>query len=71
VTFEPGAVYQGRTDGTSLELWGTVDGQGRLTWPVGDAVELPSIRFALIPATLGDFAVEADGGATMLRVYLP
>ncbi|GAB4539204.1 MAG: class I mannose-6-phosphate isomerase [Anaerolineae bacterium] len=70
VTLAPGAVYQGQTDGTSLEIWGTVEGASQLRW-AGDPVALPSIRFCLVPARLGNFAVCADETATMLRVYLP
>jgi mannose-6-phosphate isomerase len=70
VTLTPGAVYSGRTDGETLEIWGTVEGESELSW-TGDPISLPKIRFCLIPACLGDFAVRAVESATMLRVYLP
>ena len=70
VTLAPGAVYEGRTDGETLEIWGAVLGESELTWS-GPPVSLPTIRFCLVPARLGDFAVRALEAATMLRVYLP
>jgi mannose-6-phosphate isomerase len=70
VTLARGAVYSGLTDGTSLEIWGTVEGESELTW-AGGPVSLPTIRFCLVPARLGDFAVRAIEPAIMLRVYLP
>jgi len=70
VTLSPGAVYSGRTDGTTLEIWGTVEGESELAWD-GEPVSLPAIRFGLVPARLGDFAVRAAEAAMMLRVYLP
>jgi mannose-6-phosphate isomerase len=70
VTLAGGAAYKGRTDGETLEIWGTVQGESQLTW-AEQPVSLPMIRFCLVPARLGDFAVRAVEAATMLRVYLP
>jgi mannose-6-phosphate isomerase len=69
--FDPGAACAGHTDGQTLEIWGTVEGQSELSWAAGPAVLLPAIRFCLVPARLGDFGVRAKTAATMLRVYLP
>jgi mannose-6-phosphate isomerase len=70
VVLEAGVTYHGCTDGSSLEIWGTVEGQGQLIWE-GETVDLPAIRFVLIPATLGNFVIAADRRCVMLRVYLP
>lgn len=70
VTLSPGAVYAGRTQGETLEIWGTLQGRSQLTW-AGEAVSLPAIRFCLVPAGLGDFAVRTLEPTLMLRVYLP
>ncbi len=70
VTLAPGAVYAGQTTGETLEIWGTVEGTAELAW-AGDPIPLPAIRFCLVPARLGDFAVRTKGPATLLRVYLP
>ncbi len=71
VEMEAGAVYAGRTDGASLEIWGCVEGEAQLKAPSAEPVELPAIRFSLIPAALGDFSVTALKASAMLRVYLP
>lgn len=65
-----GMNYQGYTDGSSLEIWGTIEGQSRLTW-AESSLDLPTIRFCLIPAALGDFTVTTATASKMLRVYLP
>ncbi len=70
VSMSPGAVHTGRTNGQTLEIWGTVEGKAELAW-AGEPVTLASIRFCLVPAGLGNFEVRALGSATMLRVYLP
>jgi mannose-6-phosphate isomerase len=70
VTLPAGMAYAGRTEGETLEIWGTVDGESDLTW-AGGAVSLPTVRFCLVPARLGNFAVRALQPTTMLRVYLP
>jgi len=70
VEFEAGASYRGRTDGSSLEIWGAIEGAATLTCPVADPVVLPAIRFCLLPAALGDFVIKAKTKSAMLRVYL-
>ena len=70
VTLPAGTVYAGRTEGETLEIWGTVEGESELTW-AGGSVSLPTVRFCLVPARLGDFAVRAIQPTTMLRVFLP
>ena len=71
VSLAAGAVYRGETDGSTLEIWGTVDGAANLSTPNGDTVALPTIRFCLIPAAQGKFAITAAENTTMLRAYLP
>jgi len=70
VTLARGAVYAGQTTGETLEIWGTVEGRSEVSW-AGEPVSLPAIRFCLVPARLGRFAVRALEPSTMLRVYLP
>jgi mannose-6-phosphate isomerase len=70
VTLTPGTILSSRTHGHTLEIWGTVEGESEVTW-AGEPVSLPKIRFCLVPAHLGDFAVRAIRETTMLRVYLP
>ena len=71
VSLAAGAVYRGATDGSTLEIWGTVGGSAELSTPSGDSVALPTIRFCLIPAAQGEFSVTAPEDSTLLRAYLP
>ena len=34
-------------------------------------VELPAVRFALLPAVMGNFALRTIEGAVAIRVYVP
>ena len=65
VEMAPGAVYDGRCNGDSLEIWGVIDG----TVLIND-VNLKAIRFALLPTAMGDFTVSATAKATLLRTYV-
>jgi mannose-6-phosphate isomerase len=71
VIMPQGSVYAGGTNGETLEIWGTIEGSGQLTWSGEDPVALPTIRFCLVPASLGEVEVRAIEPTTMLRIYLP
>jgi len=70
VELEGEAAYCGRCDGSTFEIWGCLSGQAEVRW-AGDPLPLAVVRFALLPAALGDFALQADGRATLLRAYTP
>ena len=74
VTLQDGATYAGRCDGATFEIWGCVSGQAEVRW-AGHPLALPAVRFALLPAALGDFAIgltaRADRPATLLHAYAP
>jgi mannose-6-phosphate isomerase len=70
VKLEAGARYEGHCDGSTLEIWGCISGQANVQW-AQESLSLPGIRFCLLPATLGHFAVHAERGATLLRIYAP
>jgi mannose-6-phosphate isomerase len=60
------ALFQGRCDGSSLEIWGVIAGD-----VVINEVALTAVRFTLLPAALGDFQVTAGkNGAHLLRTYV-
>jgi mannose-6-phosphate isomerase len=65
VELASGARYAGCCDGETLEIWGALSGQARI-----NGVPLPAVRFALLPAALGDFTITAAGPATLLRTYV-
>ena len=71
VTFDRGgAVYTGNCDGTTFEIWGTVSGHGQVL-SAEQVLDLPTILFTLLPATMGKFKIRAVEPATLLRIYVP
>ena len=70
VRLEGGATYRGCCEGATFEIWGSVAGRALIDW-AGDPLDLPAIRFSLLPATLGNFGVHAQGPTTLLRAYAP
>jgi mannose-6-phosphate isomerase len=70
VKLDGGAAYEGHTDGTTFEIWGCVAGQAEVGW-AGEGLSIAAVRFVLLPAALGAFAVRAQGPATLLRAYVP
>jgi len=70
VTLARGQEFTGVCDGSTLEIWGCVAGEAVVVW-AGGSISLPAIRYALLPAILGEFTVSASAMATCLRVYLP
>jgi mannose-6-phosphate isomerase len=70
LSFEAGTTFAAQTNGKTFEIWGAIAGQTQLDWSGGE-ITLPAIRYCLVPAYVGDFAVRATGAATMLRIYLP
>jgi mannose-6-phosphate isomerase len=72
ITFkQAGAKFTGRCDGSTFEIWGIMSGLGRVGWGDGDALELPAVRFTLLPAALDDFQIEVLDSAVFLRAYVP
>jgi hypothetical protein len=71
VTFERAEVsFQGCNDGGTFEIWGILSGQSQVIW-AGEPLELAAIRFVLLPARLGDYHMQVDAPAVMLRAYVP
>jgi mannose-6-phosphate isomerase len=70
VELASGAIYRGACDGATLEIWGCIAGGAQVTWD-GPPVPLPAIRYALLPAAIGGFAVTASEPCICLRVFLP
>jgi len=70
LTLTGGSAYTGICDGSTLEIWACIAGESMVEW-AGAPVSLPAIRYILLPATLGEFAVRATTQTSCLRVYLP
>ncbi len=62
---DAGVTYAGHCDGSTLEIWGVIAGAATVG---GQA--LTAVRFALLPAALGEFTVATAHGATLLRTYV-
>lgn len=69
VTFDAGSRFEGNCDGSTFEIWGTLNGETSVTSEAG-TVDLPRIRFTLLPAQMGAFAISADQPAVMLRAFV-
>jgi mannose-6-phosphate isomerase len=65
VEMEAGAVFNGRCDGSSLEIWGVIDGAVEI-----NGVALTAVHFTLLPAALGQFTVKSANNASLLRTYV-
>jgi len=66
LTCQQDAQIKGRCDGTTLEIWGVINGQARIA---GEMVE--KVNFCLLPAGLGDFFIQAKANSVLLRAYTP
>ena len=65
VEMDAGAAYRGLCNGETLEIWGAIAGHAEI-----NGVELPAVRFALLPAAMGAFTVRAREETTLLRTYV-
>lgn len=70
VIFKRAVSFAGNNDGSTFEVWGTMAGLARVQGS-NTLIDLPAVRFALLPAALGRFEIEVSGPATLLRVYVP
>ena len=69
ITMAAGGRFDHICDGSTFEIWGTIAGEAQISGG-GTTVALPAVRFTLLPAALGAFAVHAPQGATLLRAYV-
>ncbi|MGI5916893.1 MAG: mannose-6-phosphate isomerase, class I [Anaerolineae bacterium] len=69
ITLADGAAFNGRCTGATFEIWGCIGGAGEIAWE-GAPLALNAVRFALLPAVLGDFGVRSRGTSAWLRVYV-
>lgn len=65
VELADGEIYQGYCDGSTLEIWGIIQGKA-----VIDDMQLDAVQFVLLPAALGGFSLEAQGDCTFLRSFV-
>ncbi|HUV94670.1 MAG TPA: type I phosphomannose isomerase catalytic subunit [Anaerolineae bacterium] len=69
VDLAPGSEFQGLCGGSTFEIWGCIKGYSQIHWS-GEPVSLRAIRFALLPAVLGHYALQAGEASSLLRAYV-
>ncbi len=70
VEMEAGSVFNGRCDGSTFEIWGTIIGEVVVQDENGNDVELTAVTFTLLPAALGNFRIQSIEKTTLLRTYV-
>lgn len=58
------AYYPGVCDGSTLEIWGVLEGEAVIA-----NQPLSAVQFCLLPAALGEFTVKVSANSTLLRTY--
>jgi mannose-6-phosphate isomerase len=61
---QPGGIYTGLCDGSSLEIWGLLQGEASVA-----GQPLSAVQYVLLPARMGPFEVHASDCAVLLRVF--
>jgi mannose-6-phosphate isomerase len=72
-----GSIYHGNCDGSTFEIWGTIEGEVMVTSALlstssaeNHTVDLPRVRFTLLPAAMGAFSVNAATDSVLLRAFV-
>ena len=68
---EAGCDFEALLDGETCEVWGILSGSATLEAGRGGGLQLRSVAFALLPATIGRLRVRASEDVVALRAYLP
>jgi hypothetical protein len=64
ILLQSGGVFHGDCNGSSLEIWGVIEGEA-----VVAGQPLSAVRFVLLPARLGPFAVQSTKHTILLRTF--
>jgi mannose-6-phosphate isomerase len=70
LTMPAGHEFYGLCDGDTFEMWAVLTGKATIH-SISDPITLTAVEWALLPAELGEFQVEADVDAVLLRVFVP
>lgn len=65
-----GRTYSGECTGETFEIWAVLSGRVELEW-AGGRLSLEGVSWALLPAGLGDFHIQARSASMLLRVITP
>jgi len=63
-----GSAFTGSCSGETFEIWGAIQGSAEVLSV--DTLSLSAVKFALLPAVLGDFKVQAASDVVLLRAYV-
>ena len=66
---EAGHSFAGTCDGSTFEIWGCISGEAEIR-SAAEPVALPAVRFALLPAALGDYTIVAKEKSRLMRIYV-
>ncbi|MCE5257894.1 MAG: class I mannose-6-phosphate isomerase [Chloroflexi bacterium] len=69
ISLAPDAAYQNKCDGTTFQIIGCIVGAGKLAWS-GAPLALQAVRFALLPAIMGDYRIQSTTESVWLRAYI-
>lgn len=64
LSMRQGSLYNGCCDGSTLEIWGVIKGSAHISKELAT-----EIQFYLLPAAMGDFAIQAASDCVLLRTY--
>ncbi|NLN70857.1 MAG: class I mannose-6-phosphate isomerase [Chloroflexi bacterium] len=64
LTFKQAAKYQGFCDGTTMEIWGVIQGCAEI-----HRDKMARVKFCLLPAGLGEFTFQVKENSQLLRIY--
>jgi mannose-6-phosphate isomerase len=70
LTMPSGYEFFGLCDGSTFEMWAVLRGRATI-YSDAEPLTLSAVQWALLPAELGEFQVQADEDAVLLRVFVP
>lgn len=70
LTMPAGYEFYGLCDGSTFEIWAVIRGKATI-YTDSEPLRLCAVQWALLPAELGEFQVQADEDAVLLRVFVP
>jgi mannose-6-phosphate isomerase len=70
LTMPAGNEFFGLCEGETFELWAVLQGRATI-YSDAEPLALTAVQWALLPAALGEFQVQADQDAVLLRVFVP
>jgi len=62
---QAGAEISGQCDGTTLAIWGVLNGEAEIA-----GYTMQAVQFVLLPASLGDYHVKAEDNSVLLHTYV-